>query len=270
MEAPPPTTGTRHRILLVDDTPVNQIVAAGLLRRFGYEVTSATNGVEALRHFRDGAFAAILMDLQMPEMDGIEATRRIRELEGTAKARPVPIIAMTANCREEDRRNCFAVGMTAFLGKPFEPDELAGIVAEEIARADATGQAEAGESPPLADKVAEASAWLDLELLRKRLMHDEDLVRRVVEMSARDLDREIGRFREAFAAGDLAAARLHAHTIKGTAQNASYPHLAGLATEIDAELRAGPPGYPAERAEALVRSVRDSIDAAAVILEQLR
>jgi CheY-like chemotaxis protein len=106
-----------HPVLLVEDNQVNQKVTALTLRRLGYEVETASNGRLAIEAAEKRRFAAILMDCQMPVMDGYEATRRIRALE-PAGGRRVPIIAMTANAMEGDREKCLEAGMDDYLAKP--------------------------------------------------------------------------------------------------------------------------------------------------------
>ena len=106
----------RRRVLLVEDNGINQRIGAALLARGGYECELASNGAEALGALARGPFDAILMDCQMPVMDGYEATRRIRAME-TGGAR-VPIIAMTANAMEGDREKCLEAGMDDYLAKP--------------------------------------------------------------------------------------------------------------------------------------------------------
>ena len=103
-------------MLLAEDNPFNQKVATAMLKLLGCRVQVAANGVEAVTMARDGAFDLVLMDCQMPAMDGYEATRRIRELPAPAGA--VTIIAMTANALSGDRKACFAAGMDDFLSKP--------------------------------------------------------------------------------------------------------------------------------------------------------
>ncbi|HPT49075.1 MAG TPA: response regulator [Accumulibacter sp.] len=125
---------TRHagaRVLLVEDNMINQEVAKALLERVGLRVDVAENGVEALEMVGRQAYALILMDMQMPEMDGLEATRRIRAIPEMAR---VPVLAMTANAFEDDRERCFAAGMNDHVGKPVAPDLLYGTLLDWLER----------------------------------------------------------------------------------------------------------------------------------------
>jgi len=115
---------TDKQILLVEDTPVNQKIAEKLLSRYGCHVTIAGNGLEALAAVERDTFDLILMDMQMPEMDGVEATRHLRIREAELKLPRRPIIAMTANAMDEDREQCIAAGMDDFIAKPFRADEV--------------------------------------------------------------------------------------------------------------------------------------------------
>ena len=111
-------------VLLVEDHPVNQKLARMLLERRGYRVTLAENGREAVSEFAQGSFAVVLMDMHMPEMDGIEATVAIRALEQAEQRLPTPIVAMTANAMQADRERCIEAGMDDYLSKPINAAEL--------------------------------------------------------------------------------------------------------------------------------------------------
>lgn len=114
----------RPRILLVEDHPANILVATTFLEQYGYRYLVAYNGKEAVEYAENHPFQLILMDLQMPQMDGYEATRLIRSREARDNLAPTPIIAMTSHVRVEDREKCLEMGMNDYISKPFKPDEL--------------------------------------------------------------------------------------------------------------------------------------------------
>jgi len=130
--AAPPTPSASHaatipaglRVLLADDNAVNQMVAANLLKRCGAEVRCVANGLEALQALRAAEYDVVLMDCQMPEMDGYEATRRLRQATDLRGNRDIPVIALTANALATDRELCLAAGMTDFLSKPIDRARL--------------------------------------------------------------------------------------------------------------------------------------------------
>ena len=124
-------------VLLVEDHPVNRKLALRMLERWGHRTVTAENGIEAIAAFAPGRFDVVLMDIQMPEMDGLTAMRRIRELERGLGAEPVPIVALTAHAMREDRDACFSAGANAYLSKPFRPPELFRVL-EEMGELSAT------------------------------------------------------------------------------------------------------------------------------------
>ena len=118
-------------ILLVEDNKVNQLVGSKVLENLGYDFTIANNGVEAVSAFRSGRYDAVLMDCQMPEMDGYEATAAIRQLEGSESH--LPIIAMTAAAMDGDRERCMAAGMDDFITKPVRLEAVSTVLERWVA-----------------------------------------------------------------------------------------------------------------------------------------
>lgn len=121
------------QILLAEDNLVNQRLAIRLLEKQGHKVVAANNGREAVEAYSARPFDLVLMDIQMPEMDGLEATARIRERELATGTR-IPIVAVTANVMQGDRERCFAVGMDGYVPKPIRTDELFRTIAEVAPR----------------------------------------------------------------------------------------------------------------------------------------
>ena len=117
-------------VLLVEDNPINQMVAQKMLEKLGLKADVANNGAEAVKVLSETAYDLVLMDCQMPEMDGFDATREIRKQAVKAlNDKPLPVIAMTANVMSGDRERCLEVGMDDYIGKPVQVDKL-----EEVLR----------------------------------------------------------------------------------------------------------------------------------------
>ncbi|MEZ0367618.1 MAG: ATP-binding protein, partial [Candidatus Sericytochromatia bacterium] len=112
------------RVLLVEDNPINQMVAEAIVLKLGHAVTIAENGLVALETLKADSYDLVLMDCQMPEMDGFEATREIRRGAAGARHQQIPIIAVTAHVLDEDREKCLAAGMNDYLAKPFTPEQM--------------------------------------------------------------------------------------------------------------------------------------------------
>ncbi len=127
--SPPPSAS--WRILVADDGPINQEVAVGLLEMLGHRCATADSGSEAVRAAQSGTFDAILMDLEMPEMDGLEATRQIRQWE-SEHGRRTPIIAVTAHALNGYEKQCYEAGMDGYLSKPFDANQMLRVLAEII------------------------------------------------------------------------------------------------------------------------------------------
>ena len=130
--SPSPESAAAALILLAEDNPINQRVASLMLEKLGYRVDVAANGLEVLEMVAVQAYAAILMDVQMPQMDGLETARRIRAADSPALDPQVPIIALTAHAMKQDRRRSLAAGMDDHVSKPMDSKLIAEILARHV------------------------------------------------------------------------------------------------------------------------------------------
>jgi two-component system, sensor histidine kinase and response regulator len=209
-----------RRVLLVEDNPVNQKVAQRVLQKLAIEVTTANNGAEALERLAEASFDVVLMDCQMPVMDGFSATQRIRELErqsGTGKR--MPIVALTANVMAEDRQNCIAAGMDAHLGKPLEPSQLI----------DCLGRYLHGEN---------AASEIDMAALRELTGGDADFERELVETFVSSGDKCLAEIVSALRVSDYETIGKRAHALKGASANIHAHTLCAAASHLETAARA--------------------------------
>ena len=222
-----------RRVLVVEDNPVNQLVAVGLLEALGYTAETADDGVAALESLRTAAYDAVLMDVQMPRMDGYAATRAIRA--GEAEGRRLPVIAMTAAAVEGERERCLEAGMDDFLTKPVDPGALAAVLEQWVG--DGAGGARR-TVPAMTDEPDPVAPLHDLA--RDRL----DELRDLDPGNTDYLDRAIGNFvrntpgtlqtlREAVAADDAATLKQAAHKLAGGALNLGVTAAGRTAQEIE-------------------------------------
>jgi CheY-like chemotaxis protein len=126
---------TALNVLFVEDNPVNQLLGLHFLRSLGAQATLAENGLQALAAIEANAFDLVLMDWHLPEMDGLEATRRIRAREAESGGRRVPIVAVTANAMQGDRERCFEAGADDYLAKPYRIEQLRALIERHCAAA---------------------------------------------------------------------------------------------------------------------------------------
>ncbi len=233
------------RVLLVEDVPINQQVAQEFLESAGIVVDLAVNGREAVERVRGREYDAVLMDIQMPEMDGYEATRLIREQE---RRLDLPIIAMTADAMPADRLKCHAVGMNDYLPKPIEPSKLFSTLAQWIRPRKPPAAAPPPPQAPLAAAgLPQRLPGVNLESGLLRLGGDAGLYRRLLQSFSgqyRDQAANIGDNLER----DPEQARRLAHALKGVAGNLSIDGVAAAAGEVETALREGRPANDALQA----------------------
>ena len=200
------------RILLAEDNPVNQTLAIHLLEKQGHTMVVANNGTETLAALQDPSarrFDVILMDIQMPDMDGFEATAAIRENEKVT-GQHLPIIAMTAHAMKGDRERCLAAGMDGYVAKPVHPDELIRAIESLV---------EAPRATPPEPAPPASTAILDKETILNRMGGDLDLLRGVMDIFAEDLPRMMANIQKAIEAKSPKALREAAHSLKGAIGN---------------------------------------------------
>jgi two-component system, sensor histidine kinase and response regulator len=213
------------RVLLAEDNLVNQKLAVRLLERRGHQVTVANNGREALELLKQQPFDCILMDVQMPEMDGYEATTAIRREEITT-GKHIPIIAMTAYAMKGDRERCLAVGMDRYISKPVRAKELFESI-EGIPTA-------SSESITAAPAARPADGVLDEAEALRRVGEDRQLLGELAEVFLNESPRLLESIRTAIAGQDAAKVRIFAHSLKGAIDNfaAQAAYKAALRLEM--------------------------------------
>ena len=232
-------TSLGARILLTEDNPTNQTVALGILRKLGLKADVANNGIEAIRALERQAYDLVLMDVQMPLMDGITATRQIRGESSTAMNPRVPIIAMTAHARTSDRDKCLEAGMDDYVSKPVSPKLLTEALQRWLPQSDdkpseiKAGEAPAGGAPDGAPVVFDRAGMLE------RLMDDQDLADAVIEAFLADTPHQLEALRSLTGLKDLQGAQTRAHTIKGASSSIGGEELRALALEMEMACQQG-------------------------------
>ena len=217
------------RILLAEDNAVNRKVALALLDRLGYQADVAGNGIEALAALERQPYDVVLMDVQMPEMDGLDATRRIRE-RWPPETRP-RIVALTANALVEDREACFAAGMDDYVAKPIRPEALAEALRQVRPPVDPAKGDNAPESPEPA-LVLEAAA---LDSLRE--LGGDDFLAEVIDAFQADAPDLMASLRRSLDHGDTDELRRSAHTLKSNGATLGAERFAELCRDLEARAK---------------------------------
>ena len=213
------------RILVVEDNALNRQLALLLLDELGYRADTATNGIEALQALEDKTFDVVLMDVQMPEMDGLEATRRIHERMGPRRPR---IIAATANATQDERERSLAAGMDGYLSKPIRLEELAAVLGVEVMPREARGH---GGPASRAEPMSHPIDRIVLERLRQTL--GDSGTRDLIGTFLSEAPKLLASMRSAVEAGDLQGLRLAAHTLKSNAATFGAMSLSDIALALE-------------------------------------
>ena len=244
--APEPRTRV-FRILLAEDNITNQQVAAAFLKKLGLRADTVADGAEALRALETLPYDLVLMDVQMPMMDGLAATRQIRNPASAVINHQVPVIAMTAHAMKGDRETCLEAGMNDYLPKPVTLPALTSVLEKWL-------PAEPGPAVPIpavapvaapfpAPKDADADdagpPVFDEADIRMRLGDDEELGRLMAEGFVEDIPQRIAALKDDLAASAVANVERQAHTIKGAASTVSGQALRAVAAQMEQAARAG-------------------------------
>jgi CheY-like chemotaxis protein len=215
------------RILLAEDNVINQKVAMKILEKFGYRADAVANGHEAIKALESIPYDLVLMDCQMPEMDGYAATKIVRDMNTKVLNRNVPIIAMTANALPADRFKCIESGMDDYLPKPVKPSDLAECIHKWIS------SSENAKRKIMASLVTNpADQVFDKEHLLERLMGDKDILPSIIEQFINDLPERIETLKKALHQGDALIVQIQAHSIKSAAGNIGANALQGILLQI--------------------------------------
>jgi len=215
------------RILLAEDSLVNQKLAVALLERQGHTVVVANNGREAVAAAESQKFDLVLMDVQMPEMDGLEATAALRARQRRTGVR-VPIIAMTAHALKDDRQHCLDAGMDEYIAKPIHAAQLFDTMAAMLNQP-SNGEKRA-EPAQAAEPLAVELNWAEI---RKSLNGDPQLVQVLVESALEEMPKLLANVRSAISHRDATALRLGAHTLKGSIRYFGVTPAFDLAFELE-------------------------------------
>ncbi|MFV1967069.1 MAG: ATP-binding protein [Pirellulaceae bacterium] len=237
------STGPRLNILLAEDGLINQRVAVGFLESQGHEVTIINDGVEAVDAMRRERFDAVLMDLQMPRMDGCAATAKIRS-EEDALGRHTPIIAMTAAAMKGDREKCLRAGMDSYVAKPIEPEQLYRTLAEYAPSPPEEGPPDEPERDTASDVTAvnehaetaanrESDIW-DIEVASQHIPGGRDAINDMARLFLSESSKLMQEVRDGIEALDATSIERGAHTLKSSANLFAAERVASVARTIEA------------------------------------
>jgi CheY-like chemotaxis protein/HPt (histidine-containing phosphotransfer) domain-containing protein len=250
-----PELGKRHplRILLAEDNAVNQKLAVRLLQQMGYRADIAGNGLEALESIERQPYDVVLMDVQMPDMDGLEASRQICA-KWPREERP-RIIAMTANAMTGDREICLEAGMDDYITKPIRVNELVAALAQCKPRPSKNKPAEeavGGAAPGDGTNAIPPATVIEMTTLEQlRTTMGADFAKELIELFLKDTPKLLDEIRENVAAHNGERVRRAAHTIRSNSATVGAMAFAGLAKEMEALCKAGELERAYERASQL-------------------
>ncbi len=222
-------------VLVAEDNIINQQVVREFLKLSGIDVTIANNGKEALELLQHNVFDAVLMDVHMPEMNGFEATKRIRSQARLAK---LPVLALTAGVTQEERKKCLDSGMNGFIAKPINPDQLLSALTQWIKPLESAAIVNSViESTPEKQSIVAELPGFNMQHLLVMLGHDQQLAVRLLSAFMENMQHLPDEIDAMLTLGNIAAAKELAHKIKGASGNIGAVRLHDAAEALEAELR---------------------------------
>ncbi len=266
-------TGRKHaRILLAEDNITNQQVALGILQNLGVRADAVGNGAEAIQALETLPYDLVLMDVQMPVMDGLEATRRIREMKEIGH---IPIIAMTAHALKGDRERCLAAGMNDYIAKPVNPHALADLLSRWLPEGEPEngkqGVEDESETANQGEKDARQDQSMDTDPsvfdptgFMERVMGDASLAVKVIESFLQDMPRRMGTLKDCIQSEDVETLKREAHTVKGAAANMCAESLQSLAFGLEQAAESKNPA----KTEDLMAQMEEAFDALRIVLSE--
>jgi PAS domain S-box-containing protein len=294
-----PTVITRHKIyekresfniLLAEDNLINQTLAIKLLETRGHRVTLASNGIKAVEAFKQGDFDLILMDIQMPEMDGFEATRHIRALElkahssklkeaessepsafslqPSARSGGIPIVAMTAHVMMGDREKCIDAGMDDYVPKPIKPETLYSVI-DKVARKSQREKEQKRTQPSQGPKTFSPKTF-DLSGAMEIVLGNEDLFQEIAGMFIENCPDSIAKIKEGIAGNDAGILEREAHSLKGAVGNFVAKEAYEAAYRLEKLGKEGKMATAEEGLSNLERALNELVSEMKIVLQEMK
>lgn len=223
------------RILLAEDNVINQKVAQSMLQKMGYRVDVVGNGIEAVKALEMLPYDMVFMDVQMPEMDGFEATRHVRDPNSAVKYHEIPIIAMTAHAMKGDRERCLEAGMNDYISKPISLQAIKEVLDRWQSRQHKENSSKEKylENTNNSENISKSPLVFDRDALLERAMNDEELVRKLIGMFLKDLPKQITALKENVQSMNFENVKWYAHYIKGSSANIGAIALSTVAANME-------------------------------------
>jgi CheY-like chemotaxis protein/HPt (histidine-containing phosphotransfer) domain-containing protein len=235
-ESVQPLACNKARILLAEDNLTNQQVALGILKKLGLQADAVLNGEEALQSLTATPYDLVLMDVQMPVLDGMETTRRIRNPQSEVLNHAIPIIAMTAHAMQGDKEKCLQAGMNDYVSKPVNPKTLSDTLKKWLGTTEPKPSPEKGR---IEEAIDQGVPVFDRKGYMERLLDDIELAHSIMEEFLKDIPSQIRTLETLLESGDRNGVERQAHTIKGTSANVGGEQLRAVAAAMEKAAKAG-------------------------------